>query len=410
MSRSRVARVLFLLFSATLLGASLATAEPDTVSGTWRSKLNFFGDSVKFELRTDEDTEINLTLDPQKLDGLTRSDLKTTGKPLRFGWARDAATIRFEGVGRWFGRPSGTFTLEPDSRFAEQLASICGTAPTASELLQLVIHDVSHDSVSALSEAGYEDMDVWDLIRLEQHGVSPQFVAGMQELAYRPEVDQLIRLRNHGIRPDTVRELARLDLPGIPVDDLIRFRSRSIIPEYLREMADAGFPPSEVDALVRMRAHGLRPAEVAALRDVEGFDLTVDDLIRLHQRGIDADYLDGVSGSGTTALTIEEVCRLRSHGVQPMRYQGFVLLGHGAVDDAIRLRQHGIDPEWIEQLANLGYDDLGVSELVRLRNHGVAPEFVGKLVEAGYDDLSVDQLIQIRTRGIDAVLLPKPAV
>lgn len=403
----RSVRALFLLFSAVLLGSTLARAGEDTISGTWRSKLIYFGDSVKFELRTEDDREIDLTIDPQDLDGLTRSDLKTTGEPLRFGWVRDAGTIRFEGVGRWFGRPSGTFTLEPDAEFEEELAGVGIPAPSSAQLLQLVLYDVSRRTVSALGEAGYDDLSTRDLIRLEQYGLSPQFIAGMQELGYRPSVDDLIRLRYYGVRINEVHRLAALDLTGIPADDVIRFRKHGLHPEYLRGMADAGFPPSEIDSVIRMRAHGLKPAEVASLMAVEGFDLEVEDLIRLHQRAIDADYLDGVSGSGKTELTVEEVMRLRNHGIRPVRYQGFVALGHGEVADAIRLTQHGIAPAWIEQLAELGYADLAVDELVRLNNHGIDPDFVARLVDAGYDRLSVDQLIQIRTRGIDAVLLPE---
>lgn len=329
-------------FLAILIGVTAVPAGAEEIlRGTWESRLPMFGDSIRFDLEIESGDAITLRQPADAFDGLTRTRLKTTGETLRFGWTRAAGTLRFEGQGRWFGRPSGTLSLETEPEFVEQLEQLGIARPTPRQLLDLLIRDVPGNTVAALSDAGYTNLEIRDLTQLDSHGVRSELITEMQRLDDRPTVNEMVRLRIHGIGASTFRQLDELSLGSLAVEDLIAYRINGIGPSYLRGMVDAGIPLHDRETIVRLRRHGISPDYVVGLTD------------------------------GTTSLTMEDVVDLRINGIDTSTYRELAELGYAAADQVITLQRHGIDPAYVRRLSDGGNDGLSVEQLIDARRRGL---------------------------------------
>jgi hypothetical protein len=59
-----------------------------------------------------------------------------------------------------------------------------------------------------------------------------------------------------------------------------------------------------------------------------------------------------------------------------------------SVDDIIQMRIHG-SREFIRELRDLSYKDLGVDGVVKLRIHGASVSFIREMRDLGYKDLAL---------------------
>jgi hypothetical protein len=84
------------------------------------------------------------------------------------------------------------------------------------------------------------------------HGVSPEYIRALNQLGYKPSLDDLVKARDHGISPEYLNELRDLGLAGLSLETMIRARDHGISPEYVRDLAQLGYRPS-LDGLIRAR-------------------------------------------------------------------------------------------------------------------------------------------------------------
>lgn len=402
MRRSRLF-VLSLIVAAGLAVAANpldASDERPDITGTWESKLHLFGESISIEMRTVDGSEYRVTTDIDAFDGLSRSVLKTTGAPLGFSWKRSSGTIVFEGQGRWFGRPSGTFRAVPDPELVARLDADATRSTSPSDLLDFVFADMPTDLLPALWEAGYDDLDVETLRTLGSHRISGDYVRGMQSLGYRPSPDDLVRLRSHGVSVDIVERLSALGLEGIPVDDVITFRRHGVSPDELRGLADAGFPPTDTEAVLQLYRRGLPVDEVTAMRAVPGYDLSSDELVSLHAHGVDPEYFAGLVSDAGIALAVDEIIELRRHGLSVDVVRGYAGAGFVNVDEFTRLHANGVTPDSILEYRSAGLSDAGVDDVIQLQRHGVDPAYVRELRDGGMAELDVDRVVEFHQRGL----------
>ncbi|HET9392755.1 MAG TPA: M56 family metallopeptidase [Candidatus Rubrimentiphilum sp.] len=144
------------------------------------------------------------------------------------------------------------------------------------------------DLLDALSQAGYNNLSVDDLIRLRDHGVSGSLITGANSFFGHPSPNDLVMLADHGVSGS-----------------------------YLAELRAAGMPKFSAQDVIRLRDHGVSMMLISGLR-ARGYALNVDDLVRLADHGVGIMY-------------IETVQRIRANG-------------HPSIDDIIRLHDAGFTP------------------------------------------------------------------
>jgi beta-lactamase regulating signal transducer with metallopeptidase domain len=136
--------------------------------------------------------------------------------------------------------------------------------PTVDELIRLRQHGVTPEFLDQMSALGYTTRSIAELIRLRDLGVTPEYVRGMREAGFRNlPAALLIELRQQGVGPDFARAFAALGYRE--ARDLIRLRQHGVSPEWVKEMKDLGYSSLSIEDLVRLRGAGVMPDLVRGL-------------------------------------------------------------------------------------------------------------------------------------------------
>jgi beta-lactamase regulating signal transducer with metallopeptidase domain len=231
----------------------------------------------------------------------------TQGKDVRFELRRSAGTVRLQGDydGR---RGQGTFTFAGDPAFAQEM----GGSPSDPRLLELAAYDISLSYVREMRELGYarpaqyhrprnlhealrwhfKDLfghghpsSLQQLEELHTHGVTPEFVRGIQTAGYRDISSfDLVELRLHGVEPDWVQGMSASGYRRLLPIQLVELHQHGISPEWLRGMVRAGYGDVAPDQLISMHLHGLDGDSVRRA-GASGGRPSPEELISMQARG-----------------------------------------------------------------------------------------------------------------------------
>lgn len=274
---------------------------------------------------------------------------------------------------------------------------------TAQEWERLASAGVGPRYVANLARAGYPDLDVAELVKLAQHGVTSEYAGKLHRLLDGPSVDELVRLATHGITSTYVRAM-RDELPEVEVEDLVRLASNGISSRYVAGIREMGVDDLETDDLIRLASNGVTLEWFSSLRWMGYEDVSVDRAIQLRNSGVTPEYASSLRILNRDQITLDELPELRNQGVE-VEYAA-AMLGlvrkDLSVSQLIQLRQQGVSVPWVASLNALGYDDLEAHELVTLRQQGVQPEFIAAMAGAGWDGLAANDLVRLVQQGITA--------
>jgi hypothetical protein len=172
-----------------------------------------------------------------------------------FTIVRAAGTFSAQGYARG-DQGGGVWTFSPNPNFARELQQRGVGAPTEKEQFQLAMGDFTLAELDTLLAAGFARPTAHDLVRMQEHGVSNDFIAAMKGLRFSPKtVDELIRLRDHGVTPDYIDGLQRLGYTP-SADDLVRLRDHGVTVAFVERMRSHGYTRLTAEDLIRLRDHG----------------------------------------------------------------------------------------------------------------------------------------------------------
>jgi hypothetical protein len=368
-----------LSIAALLLMAGPASAEPaaaiawSPIDWTLHPSSDHDG-RVQFEISsatTGHRWSISRTMSPSVLEGLSESDLAGDGGPVRFAIARDAGTLRCEGVVR-HRRGTGECRFEPDPGFvaAMQGRGVTGT-PVPDQIFWLAVNDIGVAFADELHAQHYKMPSFGALADAGNHGVTLDYLRGMGGHGYRVgTLDALVRMRDHGVTPDFVTALADYGLRDLPADQV-----------------------------VMLRDHGVSASFVGGMRELGYGDLPMERLVQLRDHAVDDDYVRALAGYGIRRLPPDELVRLRDHGITPEYLGALRANGFSRFDTAtvIALRDHGVTGEYLADLRAAGYGGLAAEDIIRLRTYGVTGEFIREANRGGRR--SAEELVRLRIGG-----------
>ncbi len=194
--------------------------------------------------------------------------------------------------------------------------------------------------IDAMKSAGYEDLDVDDLIAMRLHGVTPEFVRAMRNAGYEPDADELVGMAVHGVTPAFIEQMRDVGLkPG--TDEIIAMKTHGISPEFVKGMKDLGIS-ADSDEIVAFKVHGITPEFIRQVR-AAGLKPDTDELIALKVHDITPDYQKALQTAGYE-MTVEEL---------------------------IQAKVMDITPEFIEQARKHGFKNLDIQKLIQLRHADV---------------------------------------
>ena len=141
------------------------------------------------------------------------------------------------------------------------------------------------DLLDALSQNGYKNLSVDDLIALRDHGVSGSLISGAAAFFGHPSVADLIRLADHGIYGSYLGELRSAGISGLSADDAIRMRDHGVSPMLIAGLRARGYTVN-ADTLVKLADHGVSIMYIDSMQRLRTNGRpSLDDIIRLHDAG-----------------------------------------------------------------------------------------------------------------------------
>ena len=191
------------------------------------------------------------------------------------------------------------------------------TTPTAREQYQLARFDIGYAFLDELNRLGYAKPDTAGLVTAGQHGVNAAYLREMGALGdggYRGlPLDQVVRVRDHGITPDYISGMRQLGYT-LTIEDLVRARDHGVDTQYVRDMAALGFGSTPIERLIAARDHGVTPAYAKELKALGYDSLTLDDLVVLRDHGVTPDRVRSANARAGSRLPIDMLRSLADSG------------------------------------------------------------------------------------------------
>jgi hypothetical protein len=233
--------------------------------------------------------------------------------PAKFEYVADAGT--FVCQGRFsFGAGSGTYTFQPNPRFAGELQQLGYDAPRDNDqLFNMALSQVTLDFARAIRDAGLR-ASTDQLLELRIHGISLPYIRETQLAGYRNLTPKdYVDMKIHGVSTEFLRALKHAGY-DIESRQIVELNIHGISPEYIRDLDVYGLKPQPGD-LVQMKIHGIDPEFIREARDL-GYRFTAADLIDLKIHGVNEAYLRNLKASGMRNLSAQQITQLKIHGVE----------------------------------------------------------------------------------------------
>ena len=222
--------------------------------------------------------------------------------------------------------------------------------------------------IEDMKSAGYDGLDVDELVAMKVHGITPEYIRGMRATGLDPGIHEIIGMKVQGITPEYVKQVRDMGFePG--ANEIIAMKVQDITPEYVKGMRAMGFKP-DANEIIGMKVQDITPEYVQKIRDL-GFKPDANEIIAMKVQGITPEY------------------------VREMRAQGFDVDAH----ELIALKVQDITPEYRKVMESAGYK-LDANELIQAKVMGITPEFIQQAVSHGFKNLEFHKLIQLKNADI----------
>lgn len=317
MKRVASAAAIAALF-AIAAGSAFANEQPQQLGGTCGVRGPVHSSMVSLWLRYERvdgsehssySTENDVPV--TSLRGFSPGDLDG-GSVHKFTVSSDAGDVVCSAIGG-HGEMGGTFDFVPSARFNDELRKRGMSAASSEDQLRLALSHFKLATLDALLRGGFQRPTTGDLVRLTDHGITDDYISGMQQLRLVPKtVDGLVRMRDHGVTLDYARTMLQ-NYPGSSVDDLVRARDHGVSLRYASAMR-RDWGNASLNDLVQLVDHGVSETYMAQLAQM-GYRPSASDAVRLADHGVTPAYIERLRKHGYTKLSIEDLIRLRDSGV-----------------------------------------------------------------------------------------------
>ena len=166
--------------------------------------------------------------------------------------------------------------------------------------------------IDQMKGAGYNDLDVDQLVAMRVHDVTPEYVKGVRDMGFSVDPDQVVAMKVHGITPEYVQEIRAMGFKP-DADEIIAMKVHDITPDYVKQMRALGFEPS-ADELIALKVHEVTVEyrdELAAA----GYKLDAEEIIEAKVMEITTEFINEVHSHGFKDLSMEQLIQLKNADV-----------------------------------------------------------------------------------------------
>lgn len=250
--------------------------------------------------------------------------------------------------------------------------------------------------IEEMKSAGFDNLDVDQLIAMKIHGVTAQYVHDMVAAGVKVDVENVLSMRIQGVTPEYIKSIR--DSGYSPnTDEIVGMKIQGVTPDYIKQMRDLGFKP-DLDQIIGMKIQGVTPEYVQKIRSL-GYQPDADHIVGMKIQGVTPEYVEQIRSMGFQP-DMDEITGMKIQGVTPeyikeMRDLGF----QPDAEQIVGMKIQGVTPEYVKALAAAGYK-LDAEQVTSAKIMGITPEFIEKAKSHGFKNLTIDKLIQLKNADI----------
>lgn len=119
------------------------------------------------------------------------------------------------------------------------------------------------------------------------------------------------------------------------------------------------------------------------------------------------DFVQGLAELGYDNLDKDELLSMHIHDATPEYIRDLRELGYERLDSdqLVSMQIHNVTADYISDLNELGYRDIDADQLVAMQIHDVEADYINEFAELGYKDIDADQLVSMRIHDVDPDLV-----
>lgn len=319
--------------------------------------------------------------------------IRATESPVSI--AREAGRFDFQRE----TRRKGVFTFTPDADFLEFLDDRGVDLEHESEVFVMAATGMTRSWVEKLDQLGGR-LDGEEIVAAGIHGVSPEFVGGLQEAGFADEdFETYLAMRIHGLDGEQVEGMRKAGFKHLSAADALSYKIHGLDHRYIHEMHATGIH-LDPEELLSYKIHGVDPDYVKGLRD-SGWDLSAEELLSWKIHGVKPSTADAMRRAGLKDVTSEDMLSWTIHGLDADYIRDLEAAGLDVDEagDLLAMKIHGVSADYVERLQKLGIEGIDAESVLEARIHGVTTRWIEKLKDKGID-LPLKDYTKLRLSGV----------
>jgi hypothetical protein len=166
--------------------------------------------------------------------------------------------------------------------------------------------------IGQMRAAGYDGLDVDELVAMKVHGVTPAYIQAMRDLGFNVDADQVVAMKVHDISAEYVQAIRGMGFKP-DADEIIAMKVHGITPEYVRQMRAMGFEPN-ADEIISLKVHDIT-AQYRDAMAAAGYQLAADEIIQAKVMDITPEFINQVRSHGFKDLSMDQLIQLKNADV-----------------------------------------------------------------------------------------------
>jgi beta-lactamase regulating signal transducer with metallopeptidase domain len=166
--------------------------------------------------------------------------------------------------------------------------------------------------IDQMKSAGFDNLDVDQLVALKVHGVTPEYVRAMRAAGFALDADQVAAMKSQDVTPEYVAQIRAMGFKP-DADELVAMKVHDVTPEFVKSMRDMGMNP-DAGEIIALKVHDITPDYRRAM-EAAGYKLDADELISAKVMDVTPEFIRSVQAHGFKNLSMEQLIQLKNADV-----------------------------------------------------------------------------------------------
>ena len=159
-----------------------------------------------------------------------------------------------------------------------------------------------------MKSAGFDNLDVDNLIALKVHEVTPEYVQSLRSAGFEPDAEEVIAMKSQDVTPEYIAQIRAMGFKP-SADEVIAMKVHDITPEFVKAMRDMGMNP-DAEEIIALKVHDITPEYRRSL-EATGYKLSVEEMIEAKVMDVTPEFIKQARSHGFKDLTMQQIIQLK---------------------------------------------------------------------------------------------------